>query len=738
MNRVKTSVLMILAAALCLFAFQDEAMGAASSADGFEKTAENDSLVLYVHMQDGRFAVEHKPSGFRWWSNPPESDEDPLAKGIFKMQLKSQLIVTYANAKGETSTVNNFVSSMNEKGAQVERTAKGFKAVYRFPKQNFVIPIEYTLESDHLKAEIVTEQIRENDPDSQIIQIALLPYFGAGSTRDSGYMFVPDGPGALIRFNNGKTGYDAYKQKIYGNDDILNQTRSILVTQKASLPVFGIKSGDHAFVAVVGKGDSLATVRATVSGSGTSYNQVFSEFAYRQLDKTQLLSRTWAEKEVNLLAQSATKLDRIEVNYYVLNSDNSDYSGMALRYQQYLMEEKGLVRSAVAGKTPFYLDIYGAAAKKKSVFGIPYTAMEPLTSFGQSEDMVGRLFGLGVDNIVIRYKGWANDGLTNLKIPSKIVPVNNLGGTTALNHLLAYVNKRNIELYPDIDLVHFQKSGNGFSSYFDPANAVTKLAAPQYSFVRSTYQMDSRQAAPYLLTPLKMGEAARSLLQSYAPYRLPNISLNTLGEHVYSDYRKSGIDRGTSVGIWSNVLADFRDQSMRIMMDNPNGYALPYASHVTEIPVSSSRFDIEDESVPFYQIVLHGIVPYSVPSVNRSSDPDLMKLKAIETGSYLHYSWMDADNARVKETDYDDLYSTHYRDWIDSAAAGYKELQSILYKVADRRIVNHRKLGSGVFETTYENQIRIIVNYNEYDVDIEGRTIGGTGYLLLDGAGGEA
>ncbi|BBH18661.1 hypothetical protein Back11_00060 [Paenibacillus baekrokdamisoli] len=734
MSRMRKYAFLFVVAALCMPVFlSEQALANTAGKQHFEKTAENGKFALYVNMSDGQFAVEQKSSGFRWWSNPPEREDDPLAKGVFKMQLNSQLLVTYATSKGETSMVNNFVASINEKGAAVEKTKRGFRAVYRFPKQDFVIPVEYTLEPDHLKAEIITGEIRENDPDTKITQIAFLPYFGAGSTADNGYLFVPDGSGALIRFNNGKSGYDAYRQKIYDNDNVLSQTREIIVRQRASLPVFGLKNKEHAFVAVIDKGDSLGTVRASVSGMGTSYNQVFSEFTYRQLDTAQLLSRTWAEKEVNLLAGEATKLDRITLDYYFLDGEKSDYSGMAQRYQQFLIEEKGLQKSVMAGQTPLYLDLFGAIAKKKSFFGIPFTSMEPLTTFKQAEQIIGQLQQSGVEHIVLRYKGWANDGLTNKTIPSTVKAISRLGGTTGYKRLLDYVDKQRVEFYPDVDLVHFQESGNGFSSHFDAANAVTKLVAPQYAFLRSTYQINSKEAPQYLLSPLKMQGAVDKFAQSYARFDHPNVSLNELGMQVYSDYRKNGIDRGTSVGIWTAIFEGFKARSARLMLNQPNGYALPYAVHVTQVPFESSRFDIEDESVPFYQLVLHGIVPYSAPSVNLSSDPDYIKLKAIETGSYLQYSWMHAETASVKETPYDYLYSTHYRDWMDSAVAGYKELHQILYKVADRRMVGHQQLGQGVYETTYENGIRIIVNYNEHAVNVRGQSVERMGYLVLDG-----
>ncbi|MEF2247386.1 DUF5696 domain-containing protein [Paenibacillus sp. IITD108] len=738
MNRVRMFIAVFvmmsaLFAANC-FAGNVEASPDALAGKGFEPAAENNNLILYMNAADGQFVVENKRSGERWWSNPEKKDEDELAKGVQKMQLSSQLLVTYATSKGDASTVNNFVSSTNEKGAAIEKTKRGFKAVYHFPKQKFTIPVEYTLENDHLIADIVISEIEEQDPESMITLIGFLPYFGAGSTADSGYMLVPDGSGALINFNNGKAGYETYRQKIYDNDNVLTQTQEIISRQRASLPVFGLKNGSQAFIAVVDQGDALGTIRASVSGTGTSYNQVYSEFTYRQLDTVKLLSRTWAAKDVRLLANTASQLERVSLHFYFLTGDDSNYSGMASRYQQYLIEEKGLRKTAMAGQVPLFLDLYGAAAKQKTFLGLPFTSMEALTTYAQAEKITEQLLEADIEHIVLQYKGWANEGLTNNKLPASVKAISKLGGEAGFKRLLSYMDRQRITFYPAVDMMYFRSSGNGFSSRSDVASAVTKLAAPQYAFLRSTYQIDSKVKPQYLLSPLKMPEAIRKFMKSYAQFSFPQLALNELGSQIYSDYRKGGVDRGAAVNIWKDVFEGFKDKEYSILLQQPNGYALPFASHAAQLPIESSRFDIEDESVPFYQMVLHGIIPYSIPAVNVSSDPETMLLKAVETGSSLQYSWMYAAASLLKGTPYSHLYSIRYQDWIDSAISSYKKLFQALYKVADKRITGHSQLRQGVYETEYENGIRIIVNYNEVNAAVEGKTVEARGYLVVDGA----
>ena len=83
----------------------------------------------------------------------------------------------------------------------------------------FHVPIEYTLDGDNLVVRVPASEIRYPkdvlNAEGQkvtypLVSIDVLPYLGAADNTADGYMFVPDGSGALIRLNNNKTGLNAY------------------------------------------------------------------------------------------------------------------------------------------------------------------------------------------------------------------------------------------------------------------------------------------------------------------------------------------------------------------------------------------------------------------------------------------------------------------------------------------------------------------------------------------------
>ena len=67
------------------------------------------------------------------------------------------------------------------------------------------------------------------------------------------------------------------------------------------------------------------------------------------------------------------------------------------------------------------------------------------------------------------------------------------------------------------------------------------------------------------------------------------------------------------------------------------------------------------------------------------------------------------------------------------AAAYYKELNNVLAPLQGQTLIGHRQLADRVFETTYEDGTKIIVNYNTEPVQVGDLIIDAKGYLVTGG-----
>ena len=164
---------------------------------------ENESFSVLADAA-GSFTLTDKRTGDVWYSNPPEGENAQGMSGINKMQMNSQLIVNYLIDGKTQKSATSFASSTKKEGVSVSADSAGLRVTYSFISEEFTVPVLYTLDSFGLTASVLTSEIKESEK-NKITEISLLPYFGAASVNDSGYFLVPDGSGALIGFNNGKT-----------------------------------------------------------------------------------------------------------------------------------------------------------------------------------------------------------------------------------------------------------------------------------------------------------------------------------------------------------------------------------------------------------------------------------------------------------------------------------------------------------------------------------------------------
>lgn len=701
---------------------------------GYVKLAENDRLMLFANVKKADFAVVDKQAGETWWSNPQDRASDKVAKGAFKMALNSQITVKYANEKNEVQSATSAVSVGTRGKLTYKKLSSGIEFTMDFKKEQFSIPVRYTLTNDYLKAAIMTERIKEYGT-NKVLSIALLPYFGAGGKTDTGYMLVPDGSGALIQFNNGKKFADEFSMPVYGTDYNYDRAFVDSYTEQVAMPVFGMKKNESGFAAVIAGNEAGGTVKAAVSGKTTSYNNVYSEYQYRSMGSMTLTQKNFGEKDVNIVERNPENRGSFEVRYYFLSGSQSDYNGMAAKYRQFLIDEKHLKQTATAaGDIPFYVDVYGYVKKKKAFLGFPYQKVIPLTTFQDAQQIIKELKDGGISNTVLRYNGWLHNAYLD-RVPSGANVEKKLGGRKGLAKLTDQLKQSGGQLFMNVDFLNVYHGGNGFSRFRDAAMTVVNLPAMQYEYKLNVYDKDNDKPAWYLLAPRALSKFTTSFLNAFKRLNLPDVlklSFASVGTMVYSDLGLSGTSKTAVPAYYEQALQQAKEQTGGVMTDGGNAYTIPYSQHIVHVPASSSHLDIEDESVPFFQIVLHGWVPYAGSPVNLSSSPEEAVLRSLETGSNPMYAWVGKNTEELADTKLNFLFSADYRTWMASAVKAYNEVNPILSKVAASAIVKHQKLEEGVYQTDYENGMSVIGNYNSDAVLVGGKEVAGGGYLVLN------
>lgn len=589
-------------------------------------------------------------------------------------------------------------------------------------RPRFTVPLEYRLVGDSLEVTVPVHRIEEKEG-YKLRSINLLEYFGAAGTEDDGYMLVPDGTGGLIYLNNGKHSAEVYSQRVYGIDQNDNAFRRTQIAQRARLPVFGMKIGNHAWFAEIVEGDSVAGINADISGRNTGYNNMYASFSLRGEDTLEIYKGTQWE-EIQLLTDERIPYN-VSVRYSFLSGKDASYSGMARHYRERL-EERGVLKPLADERDlPLFVSVLGAVDKRKTFLGVPYRGMVPMTTFEEASELADRLHEDGVSNIRMRYMGWFNKGM-NHNIATKIKVVDALGSLKELKALDEKLASAGGRLYPDVAFQHVFADTADFAPASDAARYVTREVAEQTPYNRAFNAMDYDLGRYYLLSPAKLPHFVESFIKAYKKVGITGVSLRDLGDLLHSDFRvKRIVFRDQAKAIVEQQLAKIREAYPDVLITGGNAYALAVSDQIVNTPVATSKFNLTDEEVPFLQMVLHGYADYAGSPINLSDEQDLEvhMLKHAELGAAPHFFWSKASSSNLKFTRYDHLFSTEYAYWYDGALDMYKKLNDVLGPLRQAKIEEHIRHREGVVEVRYDNGTSVYVNYTDQPVTVNGVTI---------------
>lgn len=613
--------------------------------------------------------------------------------------------------------------------------------------QTFSVTIEYTLDGNDLVVRVPVDEIVY--PDSVVNElgrrvtypihtIRLLEYFGAAGISEEGYIFVPDGSGALINLNSNRLYAAPFSIPVYGRDNaVAPTTERVRYTSQAYLPVFGIKAADRAFLAIIEDGESLASIRADIAGRTNSYNTVHSEFVLLPRAVTTLQGRVdvvvaWQawQDSINIFQSRLPSCD-IVVRYAFLHDDQANYVGMAHYYQDYLVNKHGLRQDTAREHIPFYLGLVGAIERRKPVLGIPRTVIEPLTTFDEAITLLKNAVERGLESIELVFSGWLSGGI-NHRFPVGVNVERALGGLNGFLALADYAKSAGIGFSPEVGFINVYPTGwfDGFSPTAHASRFLNRRTAKVSGHNPATMQTGYDTSA-YVLSPAVLPSVVERFMSAYKKYGergASGIALKDMGTEVNSDFREDKdklVDRQQARNAIAGQLEVIRSAVENVIIDGGNAFTLPYVDSIVNAPLWDSGFKITDESVPFYQIVVHGFVGYAGEPINLAQDTRTAKLRSIETGAYPYYKLYFADASKVKGTDYDWLYAANFAEWIEDAVGFYREADAVLGRFHGQRIVNHEKLAAGVYRTTYEDGGSVVVNYNQEPYVLGSVTAGG-------------
>lgn len=538
-----------------------------------------------------------------------------------------------------------------------------------------------------------------------IYSLKVMPFMGSATITEKGYVFYPDGAGAISYFDTphpallGHYEQPVYMDHIFNLDYMWNDT-----TSNASMyPVWGVNKGDYGFVAIIEEGDVDANIEYWAGNEDYVLNRIFSSFMLRR--KAMFMrgsgNSTFESYEIKRIEH-----DR-KIKYLFL-ADEADYSAMANAYRSYLKENDMLNQAIAEGEEmPLAVDFLGGIKMQE----VLWESTIPMTTY---EQILAELEKLKADGVTTKIYSNLYDWTKQAYNPNPLNADGTLGGTEALTALTKYASENNVVLGLAVNPVWAQKD-------YATGDEMNKF------FVRdATTLLVNYNNRTYVYSPAYIREKyASKIISKLETYGANCAQLNAIGYYLYYDYSiyyDTTTSRGDTAEIFAEIAKLSNEKLGNSSVSGANMFMWKYASRIDSMPLSDLAYLYSDESVPFLQMVLHGSIPYSgsVP-YNVMYDDVKQKLEYIEYGCMPYFFLTEAEASEISSSweatwSYDWLYSSDIATWHNTVISVYKEFSNNVGYLWSENIVHHMQIVDGVKRVEYSDGSVIYVNYNENDV----------------------
>ena len=685
--------------------------------------AENKNYALYMNEEYLSIIVYDKVNDT--YMESAVSYDDGKNNDTWLGAMRSALVLTMIHQSIDTMQAD-LINDDVEK--EITYKEDGFTAKVFWKKYQLGMTLEVTLNEDGVTARIPDESIIEKSDAYYIGTISMYPYMGS-SYLDSkeGYMFIPDGNGALIylddkegRFNSG------YSAMVYGKDVgfvdsevvslLWGELEMVNDSNKVFAPVYGMAytQDQMAYLAVIEEGAERTSIEANPNGANIDYNRIHAKFIERRL-YTQPTSNNSTSGSFKLVEADRSHSD-LQIRFLFLNGENANYCGMANAYRQYLIEKGDLAVREDGYRTR--VDFLGTD-RETWLMGTKAIVM---TTVEDIQNIYADLESQGVTDLFSVYKGWQKGGIFNLPITSYKAD-SKIGGTKDLTKLMQDAQAKDIQFYLYNEALHINPDEQNATF-----NIVKKVNKKKYE--ESTYK-DVYETLRYL-TPARSQVLLNKFMQSYGKQGVNNLALAGITNNLYSySYSSQFYTRYDCADTYAQTLAQV-DEQMNLVLEQPYAYLWKYTESFMDMPMYNSSYIYEDADVPFMSIVLKGVMPVYSEYVNFEANKQEFFLKLIETGTYPSFYITQENSADLLYTNSCDIYSSQYSVYRDTILEYAFELKEVNQKVAGAHIVAHEILGNGITVVTYDNGVQIYINYASTSQKADGLTLEAMSYKVVE------
>lgn len=704
----------------------------------------DDVLSSGVVCENGNFTLEwddrykqvtfkEKATGAVYSTSPIETrsvTKDENGEQInYNPLVKSPIAIYYYSAKTlDEFTADAYTEAISDGGIYTEEIENGIRVTYDLYALEIAVSVDYTISEKCFNISVDPTLISD-DGENYVTGVAVAPFLCSlpNDSTDS-YIFIPDGSGALIKPITvdpiGKQG----SARVYGEDLNIDKFDLPSYIQTFKMPVFGVKNGSSAITGIITSGAEQAYINWDVGAQNKRFSSVYPFFrirGYNLVESPKGFSR--ANIELKIFDENISKT-KLNISYYTLNGDKANYNGMAEIFRNYLFENGSLAISETEEPTA-YFRILGGIRQKKFTFGIPHTVLKPLTTVSQANEITKYMTENIDGNIVVNLVGFGDYGIDTGTVGGGFKINRSLGSNKEIKNYAEFCKNNGISLFMNFDITGFSKTGGGYSLNSDSAKLPNGQTLFQYNFDNVTRKKSSGRYT--LLSRSLLDKAAEKATESAKKYNFSGVSFDSLSFGAYSDY--SAYETGLCAGFEKQASEIFQkaEKDMLVLGSSANSYSAGVSDYITEVPLGSSKYDIEYCDIPFYEIVYKGYVPMFGESVNLSADGTASFLKLMETGISPAYTLIYNYDNTMAVADYPVLFSSRFNGNEKKITDTVNTISSDIKRLNGAKIVNHSITENGLRVTQFDNGIKTLVNYSDNALYFDGIEVPAVSYRVM-------
>lgn len=646
--------------------------------------------------------------------------------------IDSPILVSYVSKKTlAENEILAYTEAISDGYVYTKKIKNGIRVIYDMINYKITVPVDYTIENDHFKISVDPKKITDT-AENMVTAVSIAPaMFGIKNDTPDSWLFLPDGCGTLIEPNSIDLIGTKKSLPVYGKDPLIYDYNFKSYEKQINLPVFGMKMGNNAMLGILEDGVSGASLNLNIGSAQVKYSTIYPTFRIRGYNLIEAPSG-FASKNIEIPVFDNQVINtKVSVSYYPLSGDSAGYVGMADVYRNYLEKEKGLKKSETPQKSATFRYL-GGQIVKRFTFGIPYKTLLPTTTIANADEMTKYFNSELGNNIAVELVGFGESGVDEGKLAGGFKIAGKIGSKSEVKKYAEFCRDKNISLYADFDLIGYSKSGNGFTTGGDFAALPNGQSA--YLFCYSNVSRNKWSSRYQLLERDKTVQASELLAKKLDKYSINAVALESLSKVCYSDYKTSRtIVGGEMAKDVKKVYSSLKKNGYTVLSGSANDYAAVVSDYITGVQLSSSEQRVSTADIPFYSMVFKGYIPMSSESINLTADSRKALLYCAESGIAPTYTLIYNYTNELASTKTSAFFGCNYDGLKDSIVTEVKELNKLMTKIADAKIINHTIAQNGLRITVYDNGVSVAVNYTDKVIDWNGNLIDSQRFFVSEG-----